>query len=259
MEKTKKEDLPEELKPYLAKTEYIIRSYLAAIEFLTKDSARDPTFSSKHFLTYLYFDFMQSALAIAMLLNEGLINTAKREIRYLIELSIKVSVVHENNYHASIEEKLAAFNSQLESTNISINKRLLLQMLPAALHAEFREEVGRIYGETSSYVHLTPKQIKERMEAVDSGFMPGKESPEEVASFNNLLSRGLACSLVFVMHGLPEFATGDWLVEDDGLTNKWYFVKSRFIGGIDSHFDYKAERAKILEKIDDTRAKEIEF
>jgi hypothetical protein len=53
-------------------------------------------------------------------------------------------------------------------------------VLPPHLHPAFLEEVGRVYGRTSSYVHLTPSQLKESIAAVDADRTAGKESAADI-------------------------------------------------------------------------------
>lgn len=259
MKKTELENLPEELQIPLKKTDFIIRSYLAGLHFLALNSARDPNFSSRHFLTYLFFDFLQSALAIQFLAYEGLINVAKRELRFLIEASVKLCFVHQENYNSSIEDKLTEFGKILDSHKISVKKNLDLSMLSEEGIIAFSTEVGKIYHDTSSYVHLTSRQINERIEAIQAEKVPGKEKPEDIDELNILLSRGLSCSLVLIMHSVPEYAAGDWLVEENGKSNPWYFSKSQFITQIDRHFDYKHERINILDQLENDRTNRTEF
>jgi hypothetical protein len=85
------------------------------------------------------------------------------------------------------------------------------------------------------------------------------ENAADVKALNELLSRGLACSLVLLFHSVPSWVAGDWLVDEDGSTTNWYFSRSRFVAGIDSHFDYKAERHKRLAKIQAKRRRRIAF
>jgi len=180
---------------------------------------------------------------------EGLLNVAKRELRFIVESSIKVCFVQQKEASASIQDKLNQFDKELSSQRISIKQNLELAMLPETLKEPFVEEAGRVYGLTSNYVHLTPKQIRERIEAVDAGRTAGNEIAADVDGLNSLVSCGMAVSLVLLFHSVPRYVAGDWLVEHDGSTKKWYFGASQFLAGIDSHFDYKSERQADLAKI----------
>jgi hypothetical protein len=211
-------------------------------------------------LSYIAQDYIQSAISIIVLAMEGAHNVARRELRFLIEASIKICFIQQKSFESLIDEKLKQFDKELSSQSISIKQNLLLSLLPVSLRDAFCEEVGCVYGLTSNYVHLTPKQIEERIAAIDAGRTSARENAADVEALNALLSRGLACSLVLLFHSVPSWVAGDWLVDyEDGSSNNWYFGHSRFIAGIDSHFDYKFERSKRLAKIQAKRERQIKF
>lgn len=260
MEKTRFEELPPELVVPLRETAAIVHSYLAGIRFINIQMSQDPKFLNTHLFSYLGQDFVQSALAIESLALEGLINVAKREVRFVVETSAKLCFVQEGKWwESSIDDKLAKFEDELSSHKVSINRDVSLPLLPEELHKGFREEIGRVYGLTSSYVHLTPSQIKERIDSVKDGRSMGKESAADVAALNSLVSRGLACSMALLLNNMPSYIAGELLVESDGSSFRWHFEKSRYIAAIDGYFDYKHERQDRLAEIVDLRAKRITF
>jgi hypothetical protein len=194
-----------------------------------------------------------------MLAKEGGISVAKRELRFIIESSIKMCFVHQKRYNSTVQAKLTEFDTELSSPSISIKRDLNLNMLPVDLRDTFSEEIGRLYGKMPGYVHLTPNQIMERIAAVDGGRLLGREGAAEVQELNDLISRGFAASLVLLLHSVPEYVAGDWLVDADGSTQDSYFVASRYISGIDSYFDYKHERQASLKAVQAARETRIVF
>jgi hypothetical protein len=259
VQRTSIEELPPELIEPLKTANEIVVSYLSAMNFIIQDTRRDPAYLDNHLLSYLAQDFLQSAISIVTLSMEGLISVAKRELRFIIETSIKLCFVQQKDYASTIQKKLDRFDKELSSQRISIKQNLDLSMLPDSLKEPFEEEVGRVYGLTSNYVHLTPVQIQERIAAVDAGRTAGRESAADVEALNALLSRGLAISLTLLFHSVPSYVAGDWMVENDGSTIAWHFAGSRFLAGIDGHFDYKAERQDRLVEIQEMRRRSIRF
>ena len=259
MPRTKFSDLPPELAKELRTTDLIIRSYLAAVGFIVCDAAREEGFKTTHLLSYIVDDYIQSSISIIVLAMEGIHNVAKRELRFLVEASMKICLIQQQSYESSIEEKIKRFDAELSAPKISIKRNLLLDLLPDNLQDAFREEVGRVYGLTSGYVHLTPQQIEEQIAAVDAGRTAARENAADIEALNALLSRGLTCSLVLLFHSVPSWIAGEWLVDEDGSTTDWYFMGSRFLVGMDSHFDYKHERRKRLAKIQIKRQRQIAF
>lgn len=257
--KTDLATLPPELANELHETDRIVRSFLAGLSFIIKDTARDSSFRDEHLLSYLGQDILQSAISITSLATEGLLNVAKRELRFLLEASIKIAFVQQQSYRSSTREKIEAFDRELSSHKLTIKNNLRLGLLPEALRGSFVEEIGRINGLVSGYVHLTPQQMLESIAAADAGVTSGKERPEDVVALNVIVSRVMAASLVMLFHSVPGSIAGDWLVEPNGDTIDWYFVGSRFIAGMDSEFDYKHERQDRLDEIARLRAARITF
>jgi len=259
MIKTLINELPDELIIPAKRLELLARSYLAALSFVVQDTARDTRYWDNNLLSYLVHDLIQSALAIVTLGTEGMLNVAKREIRFIVEASIKLCLVQQDDYASTVAARLERFDKDLASQRISIKQNLKLTLLPEELREAFGDEAGRVYGLTSNYVHLTPSQIKERIAAVDDGRIGGKENALDFESLTLLVERGLAVSLTLLFHCVPEYVAGDWLVEPNGSTTNWVFTESKFIAGIDSHFDYKHERLENISAIKAARDRAIRF
>ncbi len=257
--KTKLEDLPPELVGPLKMTDLIVRSYLACLTFIIDDTARDPAYARNHLLSCLAQDYAQSTVAVLSLAMEGLVNVCKRELRFLVESSVKICFVQQKNYRASIAEKLDRFEKQLNSPSSSIKRDLDLSMLPAGSRDAFGEEVGRIYGLTSTYVHLTPAQIEERVRALAEGRTAGKEGAAAMEALNGVIARALSCSLVLLLHAVPDYVAGEWFVEANGDTVDWHLMGARFLADMDAHFDYKHERQDRLAEIRAARLARIAF
>jgi hypothetical protein len=239
----------EEVLAEIRATESICQSFLNGLRFVVQDTARDPEYLNNHLLSYTFQDYLQSIVALPLLIQAGIHNVCRRELRFILEMSIKLCVVQQQKYQSDVATKLSTLKSTLDSTNISMQKSVDLFLLPSDQYDDFHQEVGRVYGETSNYVHLTSKQILERIDLVTNGRTSGFENAVDIQSLNGLIARGLACSLVFLLHSVPDYVAGDLLVENDGASFRWFFSGSRFIAHIDEKFDYKHERQARLEEI----------
>jgi hypothetical protein len=252
-------EIPEAIRQQVRQAEMICQSFLFGLQFVVMDTARDPGYLDNHLLSYTSQDYLQSTIALPLLIQEGIHNVCKRELRFILEMSIKLCSVQQQQYSLDVATKLNTLKATLDSTNISMQKQLDLHLLPQTELSAFYQEVGRIYGETSSYVHLTQAQILERVAMVDQGRTSGNENAADVEALNTLIARGLACSLVFLLHSVPEYVAGDLLVQSDGTSLNWYFSQSRFIANMDEQFDYKHERQSQLEEIKRRRWEGIMF
>ena len=253
------DDLPPELAPSIKQSEVMCNAFLFGLSFIVKDTRRDPGYIDNHLLSYAAQDYAQSTVSLPMLIREGIHNVCRRELRFIVELSIKLCYIQQQQYDSDIATKLTSFKKTLDSTNISIKNEINLELIAEAERSLFAEEVGRIYGETSNYVHLTHAQIVERITLVQHGSTSGREGPAEIESLNLLIRRGLACSLILLLHSVPEYVAGDLLVEPNGTSLDWYFRQSRFVAAIDEHFDYKAERQARLSEVQEARRSHLAF
>lgn len=240
-------------------TTVICHSFLMGLQFIVADTRRDPSYIATHLLSYVAQDLIEASVAIPLLVTQGIRNTCRRDLRFIIESTIKLAYIHQQDYGSDISSKLITFRGDLNSSKISLKKDVSLDMIEDRLRDTFQEETGRLYGETSQYVHLTANQIEQRIAEVNSGRTIGYESAEDIRDFNLLLSRGLAVSLVFLFHSVPEYVAGDWLVQADGTSNPWHFRQSLFIASMDAYFDYKHERKASLTEIQSDRSRNIQF
>ena len=241
------------------RTEEICRAYLFGLQFIISDTARDPNYFDNHLLSYTSQDFLQSITSMPVLVREGIHNVCRRELRFLLEMSIKLYRIQQEQPHSSVATKLESLKKILDTTNISIQNQITLGLLPEAIRADFTQSVGRFYGETSQYVHLTQAQVLERIALVQAGRTSGMENVEDIKALNLMIARGLALSLVFLFHAAPQYVVGDLLVQSDGSSLNWFFAGSKFIAAIDEEFDYKAERQSNLTEIKRKRREPISF
>lgn len=130
-----------------------------------------------------------------------------------------------------------------------MQKQLSLYLLPEVEHPAFWEEVGRLYGTTSSYVHFSKVQTTERIKLVDEGRASGYEDAADVEELDHLTRRVLACCIVFLLHSVPPYVAGDFFVDEYGSSPSWIYSESRFIALLGQRSDYKHERQKQLSQI----------
>lgn len=177
----------------------------------------------------------------------------------MIEAALKLCFIQQQYYSSSVEEKLSKYEQTLDSASISIKKKIICHMINEALRREFDDEIGRLYGEISQYVHLTHSNLVEKIANSKEGRTVGFESLDDLKGLAVLVSRSLAVVLVLIFHSVPSYIAGDYFVESDGSSVENYFLKSRFIASIDSAFDYKHERKENLETLKALRETRVEF
>ena len=235
----------------------ILNSFLRVLVFIKMDCNRSESLKEKFFCLSVVEDLLQSLVAIRCLAKEGIRNTCRRELRYIIELSIKACLISQKGSSQTAEEQISQFRSIIGSTNISMIKEIDFFYFDDTDKALFISEVGRAYGKFCLYVHSTPNQMRERFELDAKGRNIGFEGIDELRELNDEISKALYISLVLFFHAIPQWCVGDYLVEPDGHTIDSYFTKYRLISIIDQYFDYKHERQTIQSELQANRETRI--
>lgn len=91
-------DISPNLVPYIEQTEYICRSFLFGLSFIVGDTARDPGYIDNHLLSYTALDFMESTISLLSLVQTGIHNVCRRELRFILEMSIKLCFIQQKQY-----------------------------------------------------------------------------------------------------------------------------------------------------------------
>lgn len=252
-------EAPDYLKDEFERTKKISFEFIQWLQFCLMDTARDSAFQKNHLLSFMHQDIIETLMGVQLNVVEGIHAPSIRESRYLLELSIKIAFIQSENYFSTIEDKLNEFDREIKAPSISPMKKIELSYLSEDSKKSFLEEVGRLYGESSSFVHVTPKSIEYRQNRLNSGRIMGRESKEDLEQLNDFLERIYAASIIFLSHSVPQYVIGDWHVDSSGELTGWYYIGSRYIAEIDSKFDYKAERKNNLEYIINERHRGIRF
>lgn len=236
----------------------IRKSISYCLSFCYINSARDCVSTEKNFFLRMIDDILQSVISIEINAKEGIVNTCRRELRYLIELSIKSCLIVNTTNKNTFEEQINEFDKLLNSSNINPINSLSFQYL-TTYDEEFKTEVKKLYGYLSKYTHSSSLQIKERLARAENGRPIGFEGIDELKKLNDDIEKVFAIVIVLIFHSVAQYVVGDFMVEPDGQTVNWYFNKSKYISIIDEQFDYKIERQIILKKLKEKRLQLIKF
>jgi hypothetical protein len=239
--------------------QYIINSFIQCLFFAQLNCSRSDKLENSLFFLSVIDDMFQSIVGIACLSEQGIRNTCRRELRYLLELAIKACVVSQKYSDKSVSEQIAEYFGIIKSTNISMIKEIDFYFFDKDLKDNFISESLRMYGDLCAYVHSTPKQMQERIGLMQKGRYIGFEGVNELKELNKEVSITLSFVLVLFFHAIPEWCVGDYIVERDGTTVNSYFSRSKYFAAIDSIFDYKQERQGHLDTVKACREKKVAF
>lgn len=260
-----KEDKIAEHKKHLDSKEYkdaldllniITHDFIKGIKVCSMYSLRGTDFRNNSLSLNHIDDYLMSAIMILAALKEGGINPAKREMRYLIDSSMRYLYVDQQLWRATLDDKLAYFDRKIDKSNIKYINNIDFHLIKnSKLQSDFCSEYKKNYGKACEYVHASTNQIKERFSLYERGITIGYERAENLREVTEFLSEIYAALLVFTFHAAGVSTVGDAMVETLSPQNNWVYNGNKYISQIDSYFDYKHERQEYLSELVSIRSK----
>lgn len=188
-------------------------------------------------------DLVESVVAIPLLVDQGIFNSALREMRYILEALVKFVYVDQQLPGDSLLEERIAFladNAKVPRSSVEPIDRMTLRLVPQP--DEFRGAVKQAFKSLSAYVHPSRSQIDERLRRAARGEFSGFEGPKVVEAFNRLTSQTLDLAVVLICEGIGPAFTGDLYIQLIDDYPDWKFHRTRFAAQISQNFDHKLER-----------------
>lgn len=193
---------------------------------------------------YLLFRFaphiVESTVAITMSAKEGLQNAARRELRFLLEASVKLSSRDFHPTAKNFEERLDGLNNGEKRFEDYVASLIYFNAFERP--DEANAALLSLYSELSHYVHATRSQFENAITRSRRGEDPAMESIGTLNRFNQLAFQVYDLVLVRLFHGVGLSLAGDIFTSTLDDEPKWRFHKGRFVTRLSKCFDYKHER-----------------
>lgn len=186
-------------------------------------------------------DINQSVITILTLIEQGMLTPARREMRYILESSVKNLYVDQKTPSSNFDDKIVFFHEQVPPSSISVVDDLDLP-LSAENKALFIADIKGIYSTACAYVHPSKTQIDERVRLARVEAYIGFERPKDLEKINKELFRLYEATLVLVFSALGISFLGDIFINWLDDYQDWRFYKGKYMKAISTAFDYKAER-----------------
>lgn len=200
-------------------------------------------------------DYFMSAIMILAMLKEGGINPAKREMRYLIDSSMRYLYVDQQLWRGKLNEKVVYFDKKIDKSNVRYVNGIDFHMIGNQdLKKSFCSEYTKNYYKACEYVHASTRQIEERFSLYEQGITIGLERAEQLQEVAELLSEVYSALLVFTFHASGVSTVGDLMVDTLSPQDDWVYNGNKYIEEIDRHFDYKHERKASLKDLEVMRS-----
>lgn len=221
-----------------------------AIDFM---ASRHPPYFEQLISLRIKPHFVQSMIAASQLIKEGLHDPAKREMRFLVEASVKAlwldqgsPPLQQNGAAAgaapprTVAEKAAALDGLGRERFDEVVDSLQFGMLDAAGGTAYRQDAKSLYGTLSTTTHVSSRNVKRDLANFDKGKHFAFETVADINSIARLLRQVLDLALASHFEAFDHGLVGDLF--EPPLEPNWSFLKMPLVAAIDRHFDYKHER-----------------
>jgi hypothetical protein len=219
-------------------------SFLQGVTACFLMSTRSRSISENSLSLRLTDDYVQSAVSIRAMAMNGAHDPAKRELRFLLEATVKYLLVDQRLPSSDFSNKLQFLKDNVPRSSVDIVDDLVLSGLSAAEQTSLKSEVKDIYAKLSAFVHPSITQIQEDIERYRRGEHLGFESAKEVERFAENSFRVFDIVLVLLFHGVGLGLAGDIFTAALDRIPDWKFHKGKYMHVLSRHFDYKVERKR---------------
>jgi hypothetical protein len=203
--------------------------------------------AADNYLLFRFAPYMaESAIAITAAAKEGMQNSARRELRFLLEASTKLSSRDFHTEAKTFEERMNGLADRSQKFSDYLEHLEYFDGFENPQDAN--QATLSLYSDLSRFVHPTATQFQTAMGKSKRNESLGMESVATLNAFNRLAFQVYDLALVRLFHSLGLSMAGDIFVQilDGELT--WRFHKGKFTQRLSKCFDYKHERRVKLEQ-----------
>jgi hypothetical protein len=208
--------------------EAISMDFVNAVRMVSLYSIRGGDIYTKFLCIRTIDDVIQSAIGIKVMVDNGIHNTVRRELRYLIEMTAKYVLVDYVQMGKSLEAKTEYLRDQVHNSSIEIVDDYSTPF-SGELQRQFRSEMKDLFYKACAYVHPSKTQIDEQIQNYKRGNTIGFESATMLTNITKIIFRAYDMILVMIFHSFGRSMTKDLFEQlfDDNL--KWKFHKGKYV------------------------------
>jgi len=173
-------------------------------------------------------DLIQSAIGILSMVENGIHNTVRRELRYLIEMITKYVIVDYAKMGESFEIKTQYLKDEIPNSSIEI---VMDYSTPfsSATKEQFQSEVKDFFRKACAYVHPSKRQIDEQVANYQRGNTIGFESAKMFTDINRIVYIAYDMILTMVFHSFGHSMSKDIFEQVFNDNPKWKFHKGKYV------------------------------
>ncbi|MGY6248857.1 hypothetical protein ACXIUS_15030 [Bosea thiooxidans] len=230
-----------------------ILDYGLGINMIEMMATRNPPFFEQLISLRIKPHFIQSMIAAAQMIKEGLHDPARREMRFLVEASIKALWLDQGSPSLrqdadrstavspkTVAEKAAALDGLGRERFDEVVDSLRFGMLNEAAGNQYRQTAKSLYGTLSTTTHVSSRNVERDFANFEKGKHFAFETIADVNAIARLLRQVLDLALASHFEAFDHGLVGDLF--EPHFAPAWSFLKMPLVAAIDRHFDYKHER-----------------
>lgn len=175
-------------------------------------------------------------------MQSGSLNSARRELRFILEVAVNTAYVDEERSTDSFEERVRFYRGgSVSKQNVDQVKKISLDFLGNG-RQQFAEHVVQAWVKASNYVHLTKRQVDEKLALRDQGVEKGFETLDMLKNVVDEVHEVCSIVIVLAFNSIGQRATGSLLVDHLDDIDDSAFHASGYVALVDAYYDHKNER-----------------
>ena len=230
-----------------------IFDYGVGINAIELMATRNPAYFDDLISLRIKPHLVQSMIAASHMVQEGLHDPARREMRFLVEAAVKALWLDQGSPPLrgdqgagpvlppmTVAEKVAALDGLGRERFDQVVESLRFGMLDAAAGDQFRQTAKSLYGTLSTTTHVSSRNVERDLANFDKGKHFAFETVADVNAIARLLRQVLDLALASHLEAFDHGLVGDLF--EPHFEPSWSFLKTQLVAAVDRHFDYKHER-----------------
>lgn len=187
-------------------------------------------------------DLLESAVAITSMASYGLVNPARREMRFLLEACMKFLTTDQAMPRAPLRKRIGHFEREVQRASKGLAGSLSFSVIEHRSANLLREKLPGLYDHHSTFVHASAPRVRERLKAATRGEYVGFEDVDGLRAATDEVREFLDICLVFVFEALGPGLTGDLFIQAFDHVTDWSFADSQYCNEVSAGFDHRLER-----------------
>lgn len=224
------------------RTRRLVGDYALGLHTISLMSTRHPDFQSSRLSIRIQDLLLESAISTWGHIENGVLNPARREMRFLLEASVKSWWCDQFSPTEATAEKVEFLNDLGKSKFREVADSITPRLLEESVADQLTQKLTSLYGGLSTNVHASTGGIRPDLHRFENGQYIGFERIADLNSANETFATVLDISLCSAFESFDEGLVGDIFVTVLDDQPKWSFHRLPLVRSVSSHFNYKLER-----------------